>query len=194
MKTLLVLLLLAQSPQALLDKALDESEVGKFTESALTFDTLVKARPDLMPHFWQRGIALYYAKRYDDCRKQFESHRTVNPADVENAAWHFMCVAQGESPAKARAALLPVGSDARAPLPEIYEMFAGRLTPEQVLTAAGDRPSALFFAHLYVGLYFEATGNKVRALEQIKLAADDRFERDGGVMHLVARLHLKQIQ
>lgn len=194
MKTLLVLLLVAQNPQALLDKALDEFEVGKFTESALTFDSLVKARPDLAPHFWQRGIALYYAKRYDDCRRQFESHRTVNPADVENAAWHFLCVARGESPAKARAALLPVGSDARVPMREVYQLFLGAMTPEQVIAAAGDRPSALFFAHLYVGLYFEATGNAARALEHITLAADDRFERDGGVMHLVARLHLRPLQ
>ena len=51
--------------------------------------------------FWQRGIALYYAGRYQDCREQFESHRTVNPDDVENAAWHFLvCCARrvsGES-------------------------------------------------------------------------------------------------
>ena len=35
-----------------------------------------------------------YAGRYQDCREQFESHRTVNPDDVENAAWHFLCVAR----------------------------------------------------------------------------------------------------
>ena len=66
---------------------------------------MAKAVPDEAPYLWQRGIALYYAGRYDDCRRQFESHRSVNPDDVENAAWHFLCVARAESPAKARAAL-----------------------------------------------------------------------------------------
>jgi hypothetical protein len=37
---------------------------------------------------WQRGIALYYAGRYKDCRLQFESHRTVNPNDVETVREH----------------------------------------------------------------------------------------------------------
>ena len=145
------------------------------------------------PYLWQRGIALYYAGRYDDCRRQFESHRAVNPDDVENAAWHFLCVARAESPAKARAALLPVGPDARVPMREIYQMFRGTLTPEQVLSAAGAQPDAQFYGHLYLGLYFEALGMKDRALEHIKIAAADRFERYGGYMHMVARVHLRSL-
>ena len=135
---------------------------------------------------------MYYAGRYDDCRRQFESHRTVNPDDVENAAWHFLCVARGESPAKARAALLPVGPDTRVPMREVYQMFRGTLTPEQVLAAAGSQPAALFYAHLYVGLYFEVQGMAARALEHIKIAAADRFEREGGYMHMVARVHARR--
>ena len=128
---------LAQSPQAILNRAVADFENGRFAESAAAFDSLAKAVPDQAPYLWQRGIALYYAGRYDDCRRQFESHRAVNPDDVENAAWHFLCVARAESPAKARAALLPVGPDARVPMREVYQMFRGTLTPEQVLSAAG---------------------------------------------------------
>src|SRR5438552_15565787 len=102
-------------------------------ESVTGFYKLVKLAPETAPHLRQRGIALYYAGRYRDCRAQFESHRTVNPADVENAAWHFLCVARAESPKSARAALLPVGPDSRVPMGEIYQMFAGRLKPEEVL-------------------------------------------------------------
>ena len=86
--------LAAQSPPALLNRAVDEFEQGRFAQSAATFDQLAKAIPDEAPQLWQRGIALYYAGRYADCRRQFESHRTVNPDDVENAAWHFLCVAR----------------------------------------------------------------------------------------------------
>lgn len=182
----------AQSPQAIMNRAVDAFEQGRFVESAKAFDELAKAIPDRAPELWQRGIALYYAGRYDDCRRQFESHRTVNPDDVENAVWHFLCVARGESPAKAKAALLPVGPDARVPMREVYQMFRGTLTPEQVLSAAGSRPAALFYAHLYVGLYFEAQGMSARALEHIRIAAEDRFEREGGYMHMVARVHARR--
>src|SRR5580704_15986842 len=137
----------AQSPQAILDRAVADFEDGRFAESAAAFDSLVKVVPDQAPYLWQRGIALYYARRYNDCRRQFESHRAVNPDDVENAAWHFLCVARAESPAKARAALLPVGPDARVPMREIYQMFRGTLVPEQVLSATGSRPDAQFYGH-----------------------------------------------
>ena len=93
-----------QSPQAIMNRAVATFEKGRFAESATAFDEVAKMVPEQAPQLWQRGIALYYAGRYDGCRRQFESHRTVNPDDVENAAWHFLCVARGESPAKARAA------------------------------------------------------------------------------------------
>jgi lipoprotein NlpI len=147
-------------------------------------------RPEAAPELWQRGIALYYAGRYQDCRAQFESHRLVNPNDVENAAWHFLCVARAESPAAARTRLLPVGPDARVPMRQIYEMFRGTLAPEAVLAAAGSEPTASFYAHLYLGLYFEAIGNRTQALEHIAAAAADRYQSAGGYMHGVAQVHL----
>jgi len=182
--------LVAQQPRAILDRAVADFEAGRIAESAAGFDTLVTLQPSLAPQLWQRGITLYYAGRYADCRAQFELHRTVNPADVENAAWHFLCVAREESAVKAKAALLPVGPDARVPMRQIYEMFRGALTPEQVLQAAGTQPSAQFYAQLYVGLYFEAQRDDRRALEHITAAAADRYADAGGYMHTVARIHL----
>jgi lipoprotein NlpI len=184
------LLLEAQQPRELLDRAVADFERGRIMESAAGFDALARARPDLAPELWQRGITLYYAGRYADCRAQFESHRIVNPNDVENAAWHFLCVARAESVARARADLLPVGPDARVPMRQVYEMFRGTLTPEAVLKAAGPRPSAQFYAQLYLGLYFEALGDDRRAFEHITAAAADRFAAAGGYMHTVAKVHL----
>jgi lipoprotein NlpI len=183
--------LTAQAPRGLLDRAVDEFEQGRFAASAATFDQLATLIPDQAPQLWQRGIALYYAGRYADCRRQFESHRTVNPDDVENAAWHFLCVAREQSPAQARAALLPVGPDPRAPMREVYQLFRGSMTANDVLKAAGDRPSGLFYAHLYIGLHAEALGRKDVALTHIKEAASDRYAPAGGYMHMVAVVHLK---
>jgi lipoprotein NlpI len=178
-----------QSPQALLDRAVSEFSKGRISESVAAFDELARVAPREAPYLWQRGIALYYAGRFQDCRAQFESHRTVNADDVENAAWHFLCVARAESPDAARAALLPVGPDSRVPMREIYEMFRGTTTADAVLKAAGTRPQSRFYAHLYIGLYSEALGEQARAREQIDLAAQPQFADAGGYMHMVAVVH-----
>ncbi len=178
-----------QSPRALLEQAIEDFLSGRVKESVTGFDRVATLAPDAAPQLWQRGIALYYVGRYDDCRKQFESHRTVNPNDVENPAWHFLCVAHAESPQNARAALLPVGPDQRSPMREIYEMFKGTMPPDAVLTAGGQSLSGRFFAELYVGLYYEATGNRAGGLKHLKAAASDEFAAAGGYMHRVATLH-----
>ncbi len=179
----------SENPRDVLDRAIDDFLAGRVKESIVGFDRVVSLAPDAAPQLWQRGIALYYVGRYDDCRKQFESHRTVNPNDVENPAWHFLCVAHAESPQRARAALLPVGPDQRSPMREIYEMFKGTLSPDAVLKAGGQSLSARFFAELYVGLYYEASGNTSAGVTHLKAAAADEFARAGGYMHRVATLH-----
>lgn len=179
-----------RDPQALFDQAVDEFMRGEIMASAAAFDRLVEVAPQFAPQLWQRGIVLYYAARYTDCRRQFESHRLVNPNDVENAAWHFLCVAREESPQSARDALLPVGPDARVPMRQVYDLFAGEITPEDVV-AAGRGPSGEFFAHLYLGLYAEALGDMATALQHIRTAAADDYRRVGGYMHSVARVHLQ---
>ena len=184
----------AQSASSVMRQAEADFLAGRIEESVAGFDQVARARPDAAPQFWQRGIALYYAGRYDDCRRQFEEHRIVNPNDVENAAWHFLCVARGESPEAALEALLPVGRDPRRPMREIYEMFRGRMSPQQVLSAAGSQARARFYAHLYRGLYHEAWGRTEAAREEIFLAAADRFARFGGYMHGVAVVHRNRLQ
>jgi len=183
-----------ENPREVFDRAVSDFERGRVVESAAGFDNLVKLVPDSAPQLWQRGIALYYAGRYKDCRAQFELHRTVNPNDVENAVWHFLCVARQESPDKAKSALLPVGPDSRVPMRQVYDMFRGVRRPEEVLTAGGAETSGQFYAQLYVGLYYEALGNKPKVLEHLTAAAAERFAAVGGYMHTVAKVHLGILQ
>ena len=189
---------LAQSPREILDQAIDDFSAGRLSESVSGFDEVATLVPSVAPQLWQRGIALYYVGRYQDCREMFESHRLVNPNDVENAAWHFLCVARQESPTAALAALLPVGPDSRMPMTEIYRMFRNDLSPEDVIEAAQQAPSrarerALFYAYLYVGLYYEATGSDTVARGHLVSAADEAYARVGGYMHTVARVHVDQL-
>lgn len=165
---------------------------GRVEDSAKLFDEVVAARPESEPHLWQRGIALYYAGRFADGRRQFEVHRTVNPADVENAAWHFACVARTAGAEAARAALLPVGDDARVPMGEVLDLFAGTGDAAAVLAAADAGPESArrnqrCYAHLYLGLHAEACGDAVEARRHIELAAGP-FAMDH-FMGRTARLH-----
>jgi lipoprotein NlpI len=179
----------AQDVGSILRRAETDFQAGKIADAVRGFDEVAKLRPDAAPQLWQRGIALYYAERYKDCRLQFESHRTVNPNDVENAAWHFLCAARERSAAEAKRLLLPVGPDSRAPMRQIYAMFAGELSPETVMKAAGSDDAARFYAHLYIALWHEAAGKRDLALEQIRLAAQSKYAAHGGYMHDVARVH-----
>jgi lipoprotein NlpI len=182
------------SPRDVLDRAMADFRAGRIAASIEGFDRVAQLQPDAAPHLWQRGIALYYAGRFQDCRAQFETHRTVNPNDVENAAWHFLCVARAESPQAAVQKMLPVGPDQRAPMREIYQLYLGKLTEAEVMAAAGRHAGAQFFAHLYIGLYREARGEPAAAWQAIALAADPKYADAGGYMHDVARVHVKQVR
>lgn len=160
------------------------------------FDKAVELAPQRGPGHWQRGIAYYYAGRFDDGRRQFEGYQTVDKADVENAVWRYLCMARTQGSDAARRDLLRVGDDRRVPMREIYEMFAGRLKPDDVLDAArsGDvsadeRDSRCFYAQLYVGLFLESEGDMARSLEAIRLAAQKH--PTGHYMADVARTHVK---
>lgn len=171
-------------------------KAGHFKESVADFDRVIELSPAQAPHHWQRGISLYYAGRFTDGRKQFESHQTVNPNDVENAAWHFLCAAREGALTNARDAMLTVGPDGRIPMKEVYALYRGKGSVEEVLAAAGPatekwRRDGLFYAHLYLGLYFDALGNAAKAREHMTKAVID-FD-SAHYMGDVARVHLRQL-
>jgi lipoprotein NlpI len=173
--------------------------LGKFDESIADFDRVIALVPAQEPQHWQRGIVYYYAKRFADGRKQFELHQTVNPNDVENAVWHYLCVARLVGVDKARATLIPIEGDGRVPMMQVHALFEGKAKPEDVLKAAetGDlklarRNRQLFYAHLYLGLYFEAAGDALQAREHILKAASDYTSDD--YMGDVARVHAQLLK
>jgi lipoprotein NlpI len=171
----------------------------KFRENDLAgsiadFDRAAQIYPKLAPQLWQRGIADYYAGKYKEGRRQFELHQTVNPNDVENAAWHFLCVVHLEGLEAAQKSMLKVDTsrDTRVPMPEIYQMLAGRGSPEYALNAAlrDGTPQAELYANLYVGLFLEAIGDKGPAQPYIRRAAATKGPRS--FMRDVAKVHLRQ--
>lgn len=169
---------------------------AKPKESVAAFDKVIQVAPQAAPKLWQRGLSLYYAGEFKKGREQFELHQTVNPHDVENAAWHFICVARAENAEAARKSLIPIEGDARVPMKEVHDLFAGKGTEEAVMRAAekGDAGSKelrnqLCYAHLYLGLYHEALGHKDKAEQHmLKAAVDYRMDH---YMGKCAQVHLK---
>jgi lipoprotein NlpI len=180
--------------EALDRRGSEQFKLGQVAESLADFDRYLRLKPEAGPGHWKRGIALYYLGRYDDGRKQFEGYEKVDTNDVENAVWHFLCVARKDGLEKARASILKIGKDRRVPMMQVYDLYRGALKPADVLAAAeagevapAQRQQRLFYAHLYLGLYYDATGDKKRALEHMSQAAGKY--RITHYMGDVARVH-----
>ena len=169
---------------------------NKIAESLRDFQRAVQVDPRTGPQLWQRGISHYYAGKFKEGRRQFESHRTVNPHDVENAAWHFICVAAVDGVGAARISLIKIDTtrDTRIPMSEVYRFYAGRGSEDSVLEAAqnADTELARMYAHLYLGLYYEVAGEVDRARVHMRKAAAARLKSH--YMHDVAKVHLLQRQ
>jgi len=184
----------AASPNQLFREGVDAFYAAKPTESVAAFDKLIAMVPDSKPQLWQRGLSLYYTGDFKAGREQFETHQTVNTADVENAAWHFICVARAENVEAARKALIPIEGDTRVPMKQVHELFAGKATVEDVLKAAEsgegvDLKNHRCYAHLYLGLYYEALGDEAKAKEHMLKAAKD-FQMDH-YMGKCAQVHVQ---
>jgi len=178
------------------NSGLEHFKLGHINEAIADFDRFISLRPAAAPYHWQRGIAYYYANRFEEGRKQFELHQTVNSNDVENAVWHFLCVARLSDVEQARASMIPITGDTRMPMMQVHALFAGKVKPEEVMEAArAGNPSEhelkrrLFYAHLYLGLFFEALRDEARSLDHISKAAGP-FHTDD-YMGDVARVHFQ---
>lgn len=173
----------------------DHFRASRFAESVAAFDREIALDAKRSPWHWKRGISLYYAGKFVDGAKQFEGYQTVDGNDVENAVWRFLC--QVRDPAvgleKARKGMLVIKDDRRIPMSQIYSLYHGDLKPADVLAAAkaGEPSQAvlnqrLFYAHLYLGLYFEVLGNlpaaKLHMNEAVRLKID-HYMGDVAVVH-----------
>jgi lipoprotein NlpI len=171
-------------------------KLGEITESLADFDKFLELRPDEKPGHWQRGISLYYAGKYAEGAAQFKAGEKVFGDDVENAIWHYLCNRHVVGDDKARAGLLKISKDRRVPMMVVYDLFAGKAKPEDVMAAVQEEKpkeaelkNRLFYAHLYLGLYYDAAGDKTKAREHLEKAGAD--ENMGGYMGDVARVHVK---
>ncbi len=172
--------------------------LGQFAASIADFDRAIDLQPSLERGHWKRGISYYYAGRYADGQKQFEGYQQVDGNDVENAVWRFLCMARSQGVEKARKDILLIRNDGRVPMMQIYALYSGQGTEQAVsdAVAAGDpSPAELnarqFYAELYLGLYAEATGDKLAAQRHIAAAEKHKISH---YMWDVARVHADSLR
>ncbi|MEM0897224.1 MAG: hypothetical protein AAGJ79_10085 [Verrucomicrobiota bacterium] len=159
---------------------ISQFNAGEAKKSVAAFDRYVELVPDREAHLWQLGLAHYYAEMFEEGKAQFEVHESVNPNDVENALWHFLCVAKLKSPEVAKEGLLKTGHDSRVPMMELWDLYAGKATEAEVMAAAKagepdekELRNRLCYTHLYLGLHAEVHGKTEKAKKHMKLAAED---------------------
>lgn len=171
-----------------------EFKRGRVRESVADYRRAIELRPEERAGHWRLGISLYYAGDYAAGRDQFAGYEKVDTNDVENAVWHYLCAARLDGPEKARAGILKIGRDVRVPMMTVYDLYRGAAKPEDVLAAAdagevsaAERGRRRFYAHLYLGLYYDLAGDRTRALDHLTRAAEkypiDHYMAD------VARVH-----
>jgi lipoprotein NlpI len=151
---------------------------GDYKKAIEQFKRYIERYPEEEAELWQHGIALAFDGQYEAGRKLFELHRTVNPNDVENALWHFYCVAKSSDAEKAKAGLLPAPGDRRAPMEELLQLYRGQTDEAAVRAAIAQYPlgtrshdSASFYGELYLAMHADALGDRKRALELAEKAA-----------------------
>lgn len=168
---------------------------AQLRESLADFNRMIELDPARERQLWERGIVQYYLGQYAEGARQFELYQTYYDQDVENSVWRYLCQVRATDAEQARRQMLPIERDRRVPLMEIYRLFRGEGTVDDVLKGA-ERPGSSdeelidqrFFAHLYLGLYYEALGQVEQSRKHIDLAVD-RFGQHRHYMWEVARVH-----
>lgn len=173
---------------------------GKFPEAVADYEKMVELKPDLETSHWRKGIAYFYARRYKDAATQFENYHQFDNVDRENGIWRYLSQTKALGREKARQGLLKYEKDDREPFPDVYRLFSGELTGDEVVKRIDDakispreREQRLFYAELYVGLNDFVEGKLESAEKHLGQAAKNNWgEKAGGGpgwMWHVARVH-----
>lgn len=178
---------------------------AEFAKAVEDYSAMVKLDPAIDASHWRRGIAYFYTGQYAEAAAQFERYHSFDNVDRENGIWRYLSQVKAIGREKARAGLLKYAKDDREPFPAVYELFAGRTTPEAILSSiaaaevsADTREQRLFYAHLYIGLNESIEGRERAALEHLNKAVRNRWAPTAGYgpsfMWEVARVHEQKLR
>lgn len=176
---------------------------GNFKEAVTDYEKMIELDSSQDAPHWRLGIAYYYINDFEKGMKQFAKYHAYDAVDRENGVWKFFCQANFQNIEKAQKEMLPYTRFDRHPFPAIYDLLEGKegTTPESILKDADESNESpqykvrrYFFAHLYIGMWYEIQGNKEAALKHLYKAAANEFGQETGTyMWQVARIHFNEL-
>jgi tetratricopeptide (TPR) repeat protein len=165
-------------------------KLARIKEAIADFDYAEQLEPTITPYLWQRGLAYYYDEQYEQGAKQFELDLTVNSRDVEETVWRYLCLARYQGVDTARNTLLVVNNDPRPTMCQVYHLYTGNCSIEDVLAVGKQEgKKGNFYSHLYIGLYYEVEQDENKAKEYIVQAVNNYKLHD--YMWYLACVHQK---
>ena len=173
---------------------------GDFDKAVADYEKMVELDPKIETRHWRRGIAYFYAGQYKKAAHQFEIYHAFDDVDRENGIWRFLSQTKAYGIEKARRGLLKYKKDDREPFPAVYKLFAGNITPKQILKQINsskldeqEREKRLFYAQLYIGLNYVIEKKPKQAVPHLREAVANKWgPKDGfgpNYMWHVGRLH-----
>lgn len=179
--------------------------LGKAKEAVRDYDRMVEIDPKLDTSHWRRGIAYFYAGEFDKAARQFERYHSFDNVDRENGIWRYLSQRKAKGREYARKGLLKYEKDDREPFPAVYELFAGKTTPDAILkqisearVSKTEKEKRVFYAELYIGLNELVDGRSKPAREHLRKAVATEWPRTAGFgpnyMWHVARVQLDRLR
>lgn len=171
---------------------------GNFKGAKEDYQRMIEIDPRLDISHWRLGIVYFYLEDFDKAARQFEIYHNYDSVDRENGIWRFMSQFKKDGLTSARRGLLKYEKDDRPPYPWLYEMFAGRMTPEEIFSfiekanfPQSYKVRVLFHAHFYVGIYLDMVeGKEGEGKDLLRKAFENEYGRETGTyMWQVARIH-----
>lgn len=176
--------------------------LGEFSQAVRDYDRMVELDPTRDASHWRRGIAYFYAGEYEKAAAQFSRYDSFDNVDRENGIWRYLSQYRAGGKEKARAELLKYEKDDRQPFGEVYRLFAGDLTAEQILKRieekqvdTSEREKQRFYAELYIGLNELVEGREDSARLHLRRAVSNTWAPRSGYgpeyMWQVARIQFE---
>jgi len=160
--------------------------LGEFQKAEADYQQMVRLQPDLDRSHWRLGIAMNFSGHPEQAAAQFDKYHSFDNVDRENGIWRYLSHRQAFGKEKAQEQLLRYEKDDRPPFREVYRLFDGSLSSDEVLKSIStdlpdvDRSSRLFYAHLYIGLNSAVDGDEEQALRSLRTATLNSWPKRGG--------------
>lgn len=186
------------SPRELLQQGMSRFRTGDVSGSLESFDKAIDRNPEVAKFSWQRGISLFYLRRYEECNAQFRNDVAMNPSDSEEVLWAFMCDSKQYGSDNARKMMLELSkADSRPIMRAIYDTFKGLGKSDiasllKVGESYGTNSAEFFYSRLYASMLLDAIDDSRKSKMLMREASDSFYGRTSqDYMAAVARVYLQ---